>query len=132
MTLTALFNNPSGVCMNQEGELFITDWNNGALRRISNGFVYTVGEKMFKKPRGLCFNEDGGCFVTDEEEQRVLRVKMDSEFCCWELRWRKRIEEMLLCLKEYGLPREIRITVVSWLLMREGIKNGIREMLYYF
>ncbi len=75
----ALFNAPESVAVDSQGNVFVADLGNSAVREISNGTVSTVAgtggvggyldgpasSALFNGPTGLSFDSSGDLFVTD-------------------------------------------------------------------
>ena len=87
---SAAFDTPSGIATDKEGNVFVADTGNGAIRKITpQGIVTTVlggteggpqeGEVRLNRPIGVCITHDSFLFVTDEGRGRVLRVAPDGQ-----------------------------------------------------
>ena len=76
----SLFNNPTGICLDKKGNIFVVDYNNHCIRRISSeGEVSTIAgvagkqgycdgmkeQSMFSYPSGICMDKNGNLFVAD-------------------------------------------------------------------
>lgn len=83
----ALFNEPIGIAMDEQGNLFVADSNNHRIRMIKpNGEVTTfagkdpglldeTGEKaQFKNPHGLVFDKEGNLYVADTNNHVIRKV----------------------------------------------------------
>ncbi len=72
----ARFFQPFGICLDVSGNLFVADFGNSAIRKVSPGAVVTtlVSESM-PKPRDLCADREGNLYVTGSDF--VLR-RVDS------------------------------------------------------
>jgi PKD repeat protein len=73
----ALFNSPSGVASDAIGNLYVADYGNGSIRRVSpvgtNWVVTTIsGPGAFSQPWGAALGSAGNLFVTDYGNATVL------------------------------------------------------------
>ncbi len=84
-TSVASFNKPFGICIDQEGNLYLADAYNNCIRKISNdGMVTTYAgtgtagyldgpatEAKFNQPINICLDEEGNMYVSDFLNQRI-------------------------------------------------------------
>ena len=81
---SAMFDTPSGVAVDKDGNLFIADTGNHAIRKISPlGEVTTVagrdagsqgGEVRLNHPVGITVTPDGFLFISDDDRGRIIRI----------------------------------------------------------
>ena len=84
---SALFDTPSGVAVDKEGNAFIADTGNGAIRKITpQGEVATIAKRdehagdaelnlaRLNRPVGIVVTHDGFLFVADAGSNRILRI----------------------------------------------------------
>jgi sugar lactone lactonase YvrE len=83
---SALFDTPSGVAVDKEGNVFVADTGNHAVRKIKpSGEVSTIagtavesdtprGEVRLNHPVDICITHDGFLFVSDEGSGKVVRI----------------------------------------------------------
>ena len=90
---SAAFDTPCGIATDKEGNVFVADTGNGAIRKITpQGGVTTVdrgpdhgppdlGQARVNRPVGICITHDGFLFVTDEIGGEILRIdpRIDPE-----------------------------------------------------
>lgn len=83
----ATFNNPRGTAFDSEGNMFVADYNNNAIRKITpDGQVTTycggtaghkdgiIEEAMFDGPSDIAINKDGFLYVADYRNYRIRLV----------------------------------------------------------
>jgi hypothetical protein len=96
MAATAKFDNPRGLAMDAEGNLFVAEGNNNAIRRISpdgwvtpiagdtvggydasKGYQDNIGDAArFNSPRGIVLTPDGQLCITDQTNHRIRRLAL--------------------------------------------------------
>jgi DNA-binding beta-propeller fold protein YncE len=90
-TSVASFNRPFGICIDQEGNLYLADAYNHCIRKISSdGMVSTyagsgtagyldgpASEAKFNQPINICLDEEGNMYVSDFLNQRIRKVSQD-------------------------------------------------------
>lgn len=87
-TSIASFNKPFGICIDQQGNLFIADAYNHVIRKISTeGIVSTyagsgvagyldgeASQAKFNQPINICFDPSGNMYVSDFLNQRIRKI----------------------------------------------------------
>lgn len=85
---SAQFNSPTGVCADDSGNVYVADFQNHRIRKISVlGMVTTIagngtigyvdgnaGIAQFDYPRGICRNKKGHLFVGDSWNHRIRKI----------------------------------------------------------
>ena len=86
---TARFNSPDGVALDSMGNIFVSEYNNHTIRKIStNGIVSTVagqagsagsldgpaGSARFNAPHGIAVDGDGNVFISEAVNSTIRRV----------------------------------------------------------
>ena len=77
----ARFDAPQGVAVDGSGNIYVADTNNGAVRMIKDGRVYTLapaadGSGAPEKPRGMLVS-DGTLYVADLTGEAILAVETE-------------------------------------------------------
>ena len=86
-----MFNYPSGICISPNGDLYVSDYSNHRIRKISNGQVTTIagcgsegfqdGESKnakFYNPYGICISSNGDLYVSDSDNGRIRKISNDQ------------------------------------------------------
>jgi YVTN family beta-propeller protein len=73
---SATFAGPKGIAVARNGDVFVVDSENNALRRIDakTGRVETVVDGL-NQPHGVCVSPEGDVFVGDSLNNRVVHVR---------------------------------------------------------
>jgi sugar lactone lactonase YvrE len=86
--LSAQFNSPTGVCVDDSFNVYVADFQNQRIRKISfTGSVTTIAgsgtagyldgaplTSQFNYPRGICRNKKGELFVGDSWNHRIRKI----------------------------------------------------------
>ena len=83
----ALFDTPTGLALDEKGNLFIADTSNGAIRKLSaNGHVSTLAstdadadDPLLRRPLSLALTADGFLYVGDMARGRILQLAPNGE-----------------------------------------------------
>jgi DNA-binding beta-propeller fold protein YncE len=79
-TSEALFDTPCGIAVDKQGNLFVADTGNNAIRKIAAGEVITIAsnnendqsrETRLSEPAGITLTHDGFLFVTNQNNGRI-------------------------------------------------------------
>jgi len=93
--LSASFNTPSDLAINSQGEIFVADTNNHAIRKISNNagnwLVSTISgffgpgnqdgslnEASFNHPVSLDFDPDGKLYISDRDNNKIRAIDFNT------------------------------------------------------
>ncbi|KAF2335430.1 T9SS type A sorting domain-containing protein [Flavobacterium ginsenosidimutans] len=89
--LAAKFNQPDGICADSKGNLYVADWANYMIRKITPdgvvstfagstyGFSDGIGiEAKFREPRGICIDSNDNIYVTDPEDDKIRKITSDG------------------------------------------------------
>ena len=74
----ALLRSPYGIRIDGEGNLFIADLGNNAIRRVSTDGTISTFASNLVSPRNLTFGPDGSLYVSEFGAQRISRVNSDG------------------------------------------------------
>jgi sugar lactone lactonase YvrE len=74
----AQLNGPENVAVDANGNLYITDQDNGRVRRVARDGTITTVAKM-KGPIGVAVDGAGNLFVADTTDHRILRMSPQGE-----------------------------------------------------
>jgi len=90
-TNDSLFNDPRGITISQDGTLYVTDYFNHRIRKIStNGIVSTVAgsiqgfkdgnanDSLFNYPGGITISHDGTLYVADNNNHRIRKISTNG------------------------------------------------------
>ena len=93
-TSVAQFNQPFGIAIDPEGNLYLADAGNHCIRKIgTDGQVSTFAgipnqpgyldgpalEAKFRQPFNLCFDGEGNLYVSDFQNQRIRKISPDMQ-----------------------------------------------------
>lgn len=83
----AQFDNPEGVAVDTQGNIYVADWDNHKIRKITpSGVVSTLagstagftdgmgGNAQFNHPRGVAVDTQGTIYVADAKNHRIRKI----------------------------------------------------------
>lgn len=93
----ARFNQPLNICFDPQGNMYVSDFLNQRIRKISNDMqVSTVAgsgvpgwqngpamEARFNYPRGICVDDTGNIYIGDSWNHRIRRISTDGMVMDW-------------------------------------------------
>jgi uncharacterized protein (TIGR03437 family) len=68
----ALLSAPLGVAVSSAGDVFIADWANGRIRKVSNGVISTVA--MVADPKALAVDSSGHLYIANTLYDEILKL----------------------------------------------------------
>ena len=92
LTSAAYFSSPSDIAINSAGEIYICDFGNEVIRKISGGKVTTIAGKpetagdatgvgsnaRFYAPSGICLENDNSMLIADRNNKKIKRLNLTS------------------------------------------------------
>jgi len=84
------FNNPSGVAVDANGNVYVVDSKNNRIQKFdSNGYFVTEwgsygnGNGQFSYPQGVTVDTTGNVYVADTRNQRIQKFDSNGNFITW-------------------------------------------------
>ena len=92
ISIHARFNSPSNLCVDDSGNVYVSDFNNHRIRKISpGGMVSTIAgsgipgyldgahdSARFHFPRGIAVDDSGNVFVSDSWNHRIRKISKNG------------------------------------------------------
>jgi sugar lactone lactonase YvrE len=88
----ATFNNPYGLAVSSIGDVYVSDYSNHRIRKITPGGVVTTiagnsqgyadgtgTNASFNNPWGMAFDSAGNLFVSDKEGHRIRKINFGAD-----------------------------------------------------
>ncbi len=70
----ARFSSPWGVCIDTAGNMYVADWGNSCIRKITQSGIVSTLASGFYHPQGVCTDPSGNIYVADAENNRILKI----------------------------------------------------------
>ena len=72
----ASFNAPKGMAIDGSGNIYVADYGNNVIRKItSGGFVSTIYGTSLKNPSGVCIDASGNLYVADSGHGSIVKIE---------------------------------------------------------
>lgn len=92
LTSAAYFSSPTDIAINSAGEMYICDFGNEVIRKISGGKVTTIAGKpktsgdatgvgsnaRFYAPTGICLEDDNTMLIADRNNKKIKRLNLTT------------------------------------------------------
>lgn len=78
-TSKALFNHPIDIAVTDSGTVYVTDANNGAIRRITTTGQVETFVKNLNYPSHLAIDTDNTLYVTEKLAHRILKIDVNGK-----------------------------------------------------
>jgi hypothetical protein len=93
----AKFNQPINICLDEAGNMFVSDFLNQRIRKISPDMMVTTiagsgiaglqdgpaDQAKFNYPRGICLDDTGNIYIGDSWNHRVRKISLDGTVSTW-------------------------------------------------
>ncbi len=93
----AKFNQPINICFDDDGNMYVSDFINQRIRKISSDMMVTTiagtgvaglqngqaDEAKFNYPRGICVDDTGNVYIGDSWNHRIRRISVDGIVSTW-------------------------------------------------
>jgi hypothetical protein len=93
----AKFNQPINICLDVEGNMYVSDFLNQRIRKISSDMMVTTiagtgvaglldgqaDQAKFNYPRGICLDDTGNIYIGDSWNHRVRKISLDGIVSTW-------------------------------------------------
>ncbi|MEN8226061.1 MAG: T9SS type A sorting domain-containing protein [Bacteroidota bacterium] len=95
--LEAKFKQPINICMDDSGNMYVSDFLNQRIRKISADMMVTTiagngndgyldgpaMDAMFNYPRGICLDDTGNIYIGDSWNHRIRKISTDGMVSTW-------------------------------------------------
>jgi hypothetical protein len=95
--LEAKFNQPINICLDYSGNMYVSDFLNQRIRKISTDMMVTTiagtgvaglldgqaDQAKFNYPRGICLDDTGNIYIGDSWNHRVRKISLNGLVSTW-------------------------------------------------
>ncbi|MCD4729587.1 MAG: hypothetical protein K8R74_03225, partial [Bacteroidales bacterium] len=96
-TSEAKFNQPINICLDEDGNMYVSDFLNQRIRKISSDMIVSTiagtgiagyqngnaSEAQFNYPRGICLDDTGNIYIGDSWNHRIRKISIDGIVSTW-------------------------------------------------
>ena len=93
----AEFNQPFNICLDDEGNMYVSDFLNQRIRKISSDMMVTTvagtgiagllngpaAQARFNYPRGICLDDTGNIYIGDSWNHRIRKISTTGFVSTW-------------------------------------------------
>ncbi len=93
----AKFNQPINICLDDDGNMYVSDFINQRIRKISSDMEVTTiagsgqagylngpaNEAKFNYPRGICLDDTGNIYIGDSWNHRIRKISTEGIVSTW-------------------------------------------------
>lgn len=73
------FNSPTGLAMDDEGMVYVSNWSTGVISQIDRAGAVTVFSDELASPSGLAFGQDGLLYVAEYSANEIYTLSSTGE-----------------------------------------------------
>ncbi|MDM8561479.1 NHL repeat-containing protein [Candidatus Parabeggiatoa sp. HSG14] len=79
LATAAQLDSPSGIAIDKQGDLYITDTNNNRIRKVdTDGIITTVASDELNQPIGIVIDNESNIYVADSKNHLIRKIDTDG------------------------------------------------------